>query len=446
MQAGVGQESDNWLRWPAAGLLAAYALLSLYVLWRSAVLSVLSDEFDWVISFYRLQADHRWAAYLLAPHNINRLVWTRLLLALDMGVLGGTNAPLIISGALALAVAAATLSLQAARAAPDPLKLPAAALSAMLTLNAGNVLDASTPIYVTYTHGLAFAVIALVLSEGAPRSPFGWRGLGAIGCSAGSAFGSGVGLALWPVMAWGALRRRDWPWLAAVVLVGGLFLGLYFAGQQPGTRAAAAPALRDPRAAAILALSYLTLPWTRLALHAAWIGGALIGAGALALALGKGGAKAPPAQRIACGFILFTLTTAAMAGLGRSGDGDPYNAPLRYGPLVAPLQTGLLMLAAPYAAGLWRRRRRLVEGAVIALLAGLFVQDAALAVKVVRANDLIRESVADFHAGARTPGAASLVYPELDYAEAVSARLQRDGLYQHELHLRPRSGAAAKAM
>jgi hypothetical protein len=426
-----------WLRWAVAALLAAYVLLSLYVLWRAAVIAPFSDEFDWIARYRQLQADHRWLAYLLAPHNLNRLVWTRLLLAMDMSAFGGTNAPLIVSGAIALAVMAGVLGLQAARAAPAPLRLPAGALAAMLTLTAVNVLDASLPINVTYTHAAAFAVLAIGLSEGARGSPLGWRGAGALACAVASAFGSGAGLALWPVMAWGALRRRDWKWLAAVLIAGGLFIGLYGAGGGGGARTDALSALHDPLGAGRLALGYLLLPWTRLVLPFAWIGGlAVAGVGMAALAL-RGGAGASRAERIACGLVLFSLGTALMAGLGRAGLEDPANVPLRYAVFVAPLQVGLLMLALPYAGELWRARRGAAQAVVAAILLLVTLQDTVMAAKVVRASDLIRNTVADFRAGRRTPEMRTFVYPDLTRAEQDYARLRHDGLFQRELHLKP---------
>jgi hypothetical protein len=432
-----GEDAPVWLRRSIAGLLAGYVLVSLYLLWRTAVLAPFSDELNWALRWYQLQADHRWAAYLLDPHNINRLLWTRLAVALDMGALGGTNAPLILSGAIALAAMAAVLATEAARAAPQPLKLAVGALAAMLTLMAGNVLDASTPIYVTYTHAAIFAVLAIVLSEGAPRSPIGWRRVGALACAAASAFGSGAGLALWPVMAWGAFRRRDWTWLAVVLVFGAAFVSFYLDGQAHGAGAATLPALHDPRSAAILALSFVTLPWTRVVLDHAWIGGALFATAAVAIILVKGGPKATPSERIACGLMLFTLGAAAMAGLGRSGYEDPHNVPLRYSLLVAPLQVGLLMLAAPYIGAFWRERRRLTQNLVLAVLVLVFAQNAVMAVKVVQASDLIRNLVVDFHDGLRTPRMLTIINPDLDAAQAISDRLTHDGYFQHELHLKP---------
>jgi hypothetical protein len=425
------------LRWAAGGLLAAYVLLALYVLWRAAVLSPFSDEFDWIGRWYQLRQDHRWTDYLLAPHNINRLAWTRLAVALDMGVFGGVNAVLILSGAAALGVMAAVLGVQAARAAPPPLKLASGALAAMLTLMAGNLLDASIPINVTYTHAAVFAVLAIVLAEGAPAAGVSWRKGAAAVCAIAAAFGSGAGLALWPVMAWGAFRRRDWSWLAVVLVAGAGFVGLYFAGQPRGAGATTGAALHDPQSAAILALSFLTLPWTRVALDIAWIGGALVGAVAVALVLLRGGREASPAERVACGLILFSLGAAAMAGLGRSGVEEPHNVPLRYGLLVAPMQVGLVMLAAPWATRLARRAPGRLESVALILLLAMFAQNAAMAVKVVQASDVIRNEITAFHAGARRPDMLTLVHPNLAMAELLSMRLRHDGLAQHELHLKP---------
>ena len=431
----------TWLRSCAAALLVAYLALSAYLLWRAAVLAPFSDEFDWAMRWYRARADHDWLGYLLDPHNINRLLWTRLAIALDMGALGGANAPLILSGAAAISVMAWTLALQAARAAPQPLKLTAAALAAMLTLMAGNILDASIPINVTYTHAAVFAVLAIVLSEGAPKTGFGGRRAAALACAVAAAFGSGVGLAVWPVMAWGALRRRDWSWLAVVLVCGAAFVGLYFSGQGHGAGNASAAARHDPWNAIVLTLSFVTLPWTRVALHVAWVGGGLIAMASAAIILIKGGPRATPVERVACGLMLFTLGAAVMAGLGRSGLEDAHNVPLRYGLLVSPLHAGLVMLAAPYVADLWRRNRDMAQVLCLSVLLGVFAQDVAMAVKVVRASDVIRYAVADFHAGLRRPEMLTLVHPDLAYAEAVSDQLSRDDLFQHELHLKPRTPA-----
>lgn len=428
---------------PALGLrslglavLAADLAVSGWVFVRAMVLTPFSDEFDWIFRWYQYRGDHRWAAYLLAPHNLNRLVWTRMLLDLDMSMLGGTNLPLVVSGAAALLVTAALLAFQAYRGTPEPVRLPAAALAVMITLMAGNVMDASLPINVTYTHCVVFAVLALILSETSPQNLFGWRGGAALGCAMASAFGSGAGLALWPVLAWGALRRRDWRWLATVLVVGATFAGLYVSGQGGHLDQDAMPALGHPQRALAFALSYVSLPWSRLALHAAWAAGAVFALLALGLALAVG-RDAAPAERFAAAGILFGLATAALAAMGRSGLEDAARLPVRYGLLLAPLHVGFLILALRRSERFWRARPRFAEGSALALMLVLLVQDAGMGVMGVRTSDGIRRMIVAYEAGDRTPTVVLIVHPVPAFAQAVTAMLRRDGLFAHSLLLKP---------
>jgi len=199
--------------------------------------------------------------------------------------------------------------------------------------------------------------------------------------------------------------------------------------------------LHAPLRIAELTFSFMTLPWSRVALHSAWIFGGLLAAGALALLSRKGGAKASSAERVACGLILFSLAAAAMAGLGRAGVEEPHKLPIRYSLLMAPFQVGLVMLAAPWAARAWRNSPGRLQGVSLALLIGVFAQHVAMAVMAVEASDVIRNEIAAFHAGARTPHMLQLIHPNLALAERVSARLRQQGLFQHELHLKPGTSA-----
>jgi hypothetical protein len=430
-----------WLRQLSLATLALYLLLSAYVLWRTAVLTPYSDEVDWVMRWREAQASGDWARYLLEPINFHRIPWTFGLIALDIRAFGGTNAPLILSGALSVAGMAWALGRQAANAAPAQLALPAAVAAVMLALMAGNVLDASQPICVDYTHGAVFAVLAIILAEGRERRTPGWRGAAALACAMASALGDAAGLAVWPVLAWGAFRRSDWRWLAAVLVTGGLFVAAYASGQGSDTAGAASAALRDPAGALRLALNVLALPWGLTARAHAWVLGlvvALLAAGALAT---RGGVYASRSERLACAFILFAVGTALMAGLGRTGLEAPLETPLRYAIFLAPLHVGFLMLALPYAGVLWDNNRRAAQAAWAALLIVLLAQNVVMAVKVIRASDLIRTTVAEFRAGRVTPEARVFVHPDLAHAEQVYAGMARDGLFEHELHLKPAAPA-----
>jgi hypothetical protein len=432
-----GPDISLWFRRLTLTVLALYMALSAYVLWRAAVLTPFADEIDWIERWRALQVDGDWAWYLLAPVNHHRLPWLFGLLAWDIQAFGGSNAPLIISAALSLGAMAWLLGREAGKAAPPPLALPAVALAVMLTLTAASVLDASTPICANYTHGAVFAVLALLLAEGGPRDGLNGRRAAALLVAMAAGLGDAVALAVWPVLTIGAVRRRDWPWLTAVLVTGAVFVGLYAFGQGDEARSSTQVALQDPLGALRLALNYLTLPWTRLSLGLAWIGGLLIAVAGLAGVVICGGRQASRAERLACSFILFSLGTAAMAGLGRAGQPDALNVPLRYTVLLAPLQVGLLMLALPYAGAVWRANRGLTQALLAALLVLVAAQNAVMAMKVIRASDVVRTTLADFRNGQRTPQMLVLVYPDLAHAAQVYDGLQRDGLFQHELHLKP---------
>jgi hypothetical protein len=426
----------RWLRWAAVAALAIYLAGALYLWRRSAVLTPYSDEFDWIFRWRQLQMAHDWPDYLLRPVNLHRMPWTFGLLALDIDGFGGTNLPLVLSGALSLAVMAWALAREAARAAPVPLAPAAGVLAAMLALMAGNVLDASSPITVNYTHGAVFAVLAIVLSEAAGPRVRLWRAA-ALLCAMASGLGDAAGLAVWPVLALSALRRRDRPWLAVIVATGLPYLALYAAGQGHDTRASTFGALHDPHAAVQLALSCLALPWARLAPHLSWIAGLGVAALASVALATRGGETAPRAERVACALILFSLGVAAMAGLGRSGVETAVEAPVRYAVLMAPLHVGLLMLAAPWMAALWRANRKAAAALVVAALGLMLGQDALMSAKAIQATDALKAVIAEFQAGRRTPQMQVLVHPDLAHAQAMLDGLRRDGLFRGSQLARP---------
>lgn len=421
-------------------LLALHLALSAYVLWRAAQLTPASDEIDWVQRWRDFQAHGNWTAYLLTPVNLHRLPWTFGLIDLDIRLFRGTNVPLIASGALALGGMAWLLARETSKAVPPPARLPAAVLVVMLALMAGSILDAATPICVNYTHGAAFAVLAIVLAEGERRG-VSVRRLAALAVAMIAGLGDAVALAVWPVFALTALRRRDWAWLCAVLAAGGAFLGLYAGGQGGDTSSATHGAFEHPLTALRLSLNFLMLPWTRLSIAYAWAGGLAVLVAGLAAVAWRGGPQASRSERVATGLILFSLGAAAMAGLGRTWGADPLNVPLRYAVLVTPLHAGFIILSLPYADALWRTNRKLAPAACVAVLVLAFAQNLVMSGKVIWASDVGRNLVTEFKAGRRDPRMLAFVYPDFARAEHFYSQLAHDGLFQHELHLKPQAPA-----
>lgn len=423
-----------WLARIARLLLAAYLIVAAVVLVRSTVLQPMSDQLDWILRWRELRADHDWLSYLLTPHNQHRLVWTLALQALDLEAFGGSNIPLVATGVVGLAVMTWLLAREAASAAGPALKFPAVALAAMLMLNAANLMDAGLPIYVASVHGAVFATAAILLAERAPsRSAPGWRRAGALACAVAAGLGNAAALAVWPVLAWSALRRRDWIWLATVGLCGGAFVVFYLHGQATAQGSGLQAAVADPVTAARISLGYLLLPWTRLAGPFAWIPGLVVFAVAAAAILLRGGPDATPTERAACSLILLTLGTAAMAGLGRSDLLDPANVPVRYSVFVAPMQVGLLTLALPRSETLWRAHPRPVQAAIVAGLGLMLLQNVVMGGRAIATAARIRAHVAEFQAGRIGPDASVLVHPQLDFARRIYEGLRRDGLFRRQL-------------
>lgn len=397
--------------------LAAYLALSAAIAWRSIVLAPYSDMLDWIARWEAVGAGGDLLAFLFAPHNFNRAAGTFATLALDIRSFGGQGLLFPVVGILFLGAAAAVLAREAWRAAPEGLGLGATVLAVMVTLMAGNLLDAAIHININYVQSLALAAGAIALAG----RPSPGAKAGAIACAVLAPFGNAAGFAVWPALAVMAWKARAWRWLAVVLVVGLGLSAAYAAGQSPpGPRGGF-----DPGAAASLVLHYLGLPWTRAFAPA----GAVLGTGFLIVGLAAVALRGrTEAERVAVGLITFSLATAALAALGRTGFDAPSNVPLRYAPFLTPMHVGLLILALPWVA-------RLPRWTLPATAALILAQQAVMGLAAVRTTDVNRQLIADFRAGERRPDMVPTVSGDLSHAERIYGRLAAQGLYQRELHL-----------
>jgi hypothetical protein len=360
-----------------------------------------SDMFDLIARWLQYRHDGGPLAYVLDPHNFHRLAYTRALVLFDQGVMGGSGAVFAPVAALCLGVAAGLLAWRAWTWAPSGLRVPAAALAAMLVLTTVNALDVVFPIDTPYAHAFLFSVAAMALWDA--ERPWASLVLAVL-----AAFGNAVALALWPVLAVAAFRAQAWRSLCVIAGVGAGFVSLYALGQvRP-------PQPFDLLAAAHYGLVWLGLPWsTRL-------GGPLIGLVlaplSIFLVLKRGGVDAPPLETLACRLILFSLGACAMAVLGRSGL-EP-DVPMRYALFLTPLHLGLFFLALP-----WLARRPAGATILLGLFALVLAQQAYGTFKVRAVANQIRAALADFHRGNDTPMVRVFVHPDPDRARRIEAEL-----------------------
>jgi hypothetical protein len=418
--------------------LAAYLLLSAYIAWRTIVLQPYSDMYDWVFRYLNYRDGLPLDQYLLIPHNFHRLVTTFGLMELDIRFFGADNLLIVGVTTLALAGAAGVLGREAARAAPAPMGLAAGALAAMFALLGAVIPDATIHINAQYVHTLFFVVVAIVLAEPeSTRRGLGPRHLLALLFAAAAPLGNGVGLAVWPVLIYGALRSgQDRRWLALCTAAAGAYVALYASGQSgTGAKSPLDWTFGDLVSAIQLALSFLGLPWTRVAPAYGWVLGLGVALAGSAIVLFRGGQDAPRGERLASRLVLYSLGAALMAALGRTGIDEPSNVSVRYQAQLVPLHAGFVIFAAPYAARLWRARPGLVEAAAVAAAALMLAQQAVMGASLIRIADAQRQTMADFRAGLQRPEMLMRVHPDLEHARTMQARMDAAGLYRRELHL-----------
>ncbi|MFC3080257.1 hypothetical protein ACFODL_19320 [Phenylobacterium terrae] len=419
-------------------LLAAYVGLTGYIAWRTTVLQPYSDMYDWVFRYLNYREGVPLDQYLLIPHNFHRLVTTFGLMDLDVRFFGASNLLIVAVTVLAIAGAAAVLGREAARAAPPPLGLAAGVLAAMFALLGAVIPDATIHINAQYVHTLFFVVVAIALAEPENvKAGLRPRHFAALLFAAAAPFGNGVGLAVWPVLIYGALRSgQDRRWLAILAAAAVVYIGLYVRGQSgTGAKSPLDWSFSDFVSAVQLALSFLGLPWTRVAPAYGWVLGLGVAAIGSAIVLLRGGPEASRGERLASRLVLYSLGAALMAALGRTGIDEPSNVSVRYQAQLVPLHAGFVIFASLYAARAWRARPQLVEVGVVAAAGLMLAQQAVMGASLIRISDAQRQTMADFKAGLESPEMLMRIHPDLAHARTMQARMDAAGLYQRELHL-----------
>lgn len=423
--------------------LAVYAAVAVWLIWRTSVLEPFSDMFDWIERWNRFQASGDLGRYLWAPHNFHHLVWTFSVLGLDLWLFGGQGRLFLAVGGGCMIATAVMLARLGGQAAGPKMRLVGAGIPLAIGLMGCDVLDASIHINTTYFHALVFAVAAIILAGAPDERPWARRGASLV-CAAAAGLGNGVGLAVWPALVFGAWRSGRKGWTLAVLAAGVACSALYLVGEASGDGlSTVGHGGVSPTAALTLGVTYLGLPWMR----AAPALGGLVGLAVLMVSLGasifRGGPKSPAADQTAVALIVFSLVTAAMAGLARTGDMTPAQIPFRYTVLLMPLHVGLWVLALPYVRQFWARRPRLANPSLLAAALILLGHQAVMALYAVRTGDTTLRVVADFREGRRTPAMTPMIHPDMARAERISAALQARGFYQSELRPDPPRGPGA---
>jgi len=117
------------------------------------------DTIDWILSYLR-----NGAGAVFAPHNEHRLPIPRLLIGLDIDLLGGLLWPVsavALSAAFVLAVLIGRATIAAAKQFDAAAVTPGCALVVSLLLRGYTIPDYVTPTNIQFPIGLAFSALAL---------------------------------------------------------------------------------------------------------------------------------------------------------------------------------------------------------------------------------------------------------------------------------------------
>lgn len=404
----------------------------LFFIGRTIIHGPVGDALDWIHFYGARPPGCNAFCYLWTPHNEHHLVFTRILVALDLRWFGWVGPSFIAFGLLLVCGMAATIGSEIANSAlPIAWKRAAIPISTLLVAPANIIVLVSWPNICGELHTCAFALFSLVLLDG--RGGQGrlsnYRRMAAILAGCCTAFGVSAGLMIWPVLLWSAWRSRlHWTWIAAIGIAGVLFIGAY-TWHLPAHAASGLLTLPGLVESFDYTIRFLGLPWARLPLLL-WPG-RLIGFGMLclgAVAVLRASFSDGPVsrlQRVGLGLILFSLLVAASAPLARLNLETGVEVPIRYGMFIVPLHTGLLLWSLEYLHKHQAVLQRIfAPWMIVAACVVWLVQQVAVGEYAAGTVKHFNADWSRFIAGEWTPDMLDYIYPNRDIAEAHLAYLR----------------------
>ena len=427
--------------------LAVYLTLFLDTVVRGFIRAPYGDGFDILAIEFQAQDQHDPGGYLWAPHNGHHIVWLRLLTSLDVRVFHGQSTIFSIAALLAVLAAAVLAARHIWRGVEDKaLACVLAAVAPLALWTSLNAFDVSVSINTPYVFAATFAVAAFLLAESQANGV--GAALGLLALAAGAAMGNSVGLATVPVLMIAVLRRPDRGRLPLLWVAGPILVAIFvFTAGQMAVQTQVTPETPVEHGVRMLRyfLTFCGLPWSasseRMSMPAGvqpvvHFAGPSIGLLLVVLGLylaarpARGAAARDRLDRFCCSLILFSLAAAAMAVVGRLNASAGMQVPIRYSVLLAPLHIGIVVLLAIRSRAVGRLNPRNMSVALFVVLAVGVGHQVAGRYVILRYCGHIRQVLAAYDAGRRTPEMARYVYPDLRRADQMTAEMRRRGVYQ----------------
>jgi len=422
-----------------AALIAAYVAIFAYYVLATIITVPVYDLLGWILHYDQYWRVGDWGRYLWLPHNEHRLIWSRLLVVVDIGWFRGTGVPFLVFDTACFALTVGGLIRPIWRA-DFAIELRATLAAAVILLLAGTYAATycSVPIMGVYVHTTGLFVVSLTLLDGVDEEGPGSaaRRVAAIVAASLAVFGVAGGLLAPLVLLWsawaGGLGRG---WLLAIGAIAAILIALYLPGLPIGHDADSL-AWGHLLKLADYYVRLLGLPWSH-APSLMWfgrlIGCIVLGAGIFTLL--RGGILHRPVdqlERIGLSLLVFSLLIAAMAAVSRSKVAPELTMPIRYGIFAALAQIGLIFANAPRLEWLWYAGYlKAFRWAMLPLVAIFLAQQVAGGQAAVAVTDRYKDAYRDFVGGQWNAATARYVFPDQAGAKRALGVMRDLGIYQY---------------
>jgi hypothetical protein len=434
---------------------AANCILFLYFVEKASVRVPVLDLLDWLQFYGERCKDGDWLGYLWTPHNEHRMVFMRMLLALDVKWFGDQGETFAASGFIILLGMAVAICWKILKSDLSiSWKLTAIPIAVLVLTPVNTVIMIGMQANGEYLQVCSFGVFALVLFDGATeQDDFSkYRRTAAIVCACLAAFGLSGGLLIWPALMWSAWKGSlRWGWIAGIACVGISFIAVYLwnlplpgdynlvevgNGAYKAVRADS-PVSRSMDFSHIVrsfdfVIRFLGLPWShvhQLAWPARVIGLSILSLGSFALISVSLSVRVNALKRLGAALILFSFLIAGAAAWARVDLYVNREMTITYGMFVVLAHLGLLVWSLDLLERLWNgAHRRSFQWLLLGTSLAWFGQQIVVGHFAAEEANRYNDAWSRFVAGDWTADMLRYVYPDRDRAEAGLAYLRANGL------------------
>jgi hypothetical protein len=414
---------------------AANSILFLYFVEKASIRVPVVDLLDWLQFYGERSKDGDWLGYLWTPHNEHRMVFSRILLALDVKWFGDQGEAFAASGFVLLLGMTVTICWKILKSDLSfSWKLTVIPIAVLLLTPANTVVMIGMQTMGGFLQASSFGVFALVLLDGAAeQNHFStYRRTAAIVCACLAAFGDSGGLLIWPALLWSAWKGGlRWGRIVGIACVGTLFVAAYL-WNLPSPAVSKSMDFSHVVRSFDYMLRFLGLPWSHV--HELVWPGRLVGLsifclGSFAIASASFSVRVGTLKRLGVALILFSFLIAGAAALARVDVAVDREMPIRYGMFVVLAHLGLLLWSLDFLQRLWHgAHRRSFQWLLLGTSLAWFGQQIVIGRFAVEEASRYNDAWSRFVAGDWTPDMLRYVYPDRERAQADLAYLRANGL------------------